>query len=89
MEAKEKLYHNNLTKLVAQKDKEVSLADQKVGPSLRTCCVVVMVLCQVTRVEEEMRELLQEVAKERRNMETKFAQLSTVVQDLQKDFVQV
>ena len=36
-----------------------------------------------------MRELLQEVAKERRSMEAKFAQLSTVVQDFQKDFVQV
>lgn len=40
LEGKEKVYHSNLAKLVAQKDKEVSLADQKVGLSLLTCCVV-------------------------------------------------
>lgn len=33
-----------------------------------------------------MRDLLQEVAKEKKNMEAKFTQLTTVVQDLQKDF---
>ena len=37
-------------------------------------------------VEQEMRELLQEVAMERKNMESKFSKLTTVVQDLQKDF---
>lgn len=41
---------------------------------------------KVRGVEEEMRVLLQEVASERKNMEVKFSQLSTVVLDLQKDF---
>lgn len=37
-------------------------------------------------MEEEMRALLQEVARERRNMEMKFVQLTHVVQDLQTNF---
>ena len=44
------------------------------------------ILLQVLGVEEEMRELLQEIAIERKNMETKFSKLSNVLQDLQKDF---
>ena len=32
-----------------------------------------------------MRELLQEVARERKNMEAKFLKLSTVMHDLQQD----
>jgi hypothetical protein len=37
-------------------------------------------------VEREMRVLLQEMAAERKSMEAKFAKLSNVVQELQKDF---
>lgn len=41
---------------------------------------------QVLSVEEEMRDLLEESAREKRNMETKLSQLTTVVHDLHKGF---
>ena len=65
----------------------MELANQKVR--VRCCLdrgVMRLPWLQVESVEGEMRELLQEVAAERKSMETKFAQLSTVVLDLQKDF---
>ena len=40
---------------------------------------------QIESVEKEMRELLHEVAKERKSMEAKFLKLSTVMHDLQHD----
>ena len=44
------------------------------------------VIFQVLGVEEEMRALLQESAREKRSMEAKVTQLTTVLQDLHKDF---
>lgn len=43
-------------------------------------------IVQVASVEEEMRELLLELAREKRRMETKVTQLTSVLQDLQEDF---
>ena len=43
------------------------------------------VLPQVPAVEAEMRELLSEVAREKKAMETKFQRLSRAFQELQQD----
>ncbi len=42
-------------------------------------------LLQVTGVEHEMRELLSEVAREKRNMETKFQKLLRAFQEVRLD----
>lgn len=87
LEAKEKVYDDNLRRLAAGKDKEIHLSSQKVSNFIMNIHEDKLFLFgQVLSVEEEMRTLLQEVARERKNMETKFGQLTMVMQDLQMNF---
>ncbi len=62
---------------------------KKIGLRTRLLAHFLHIRCpsplQVTEVEHEMRELLSEVAREKRNMETKFQKLLRAFQEVRLD----
>lgn len=82
LEVKRLQYHQLLEEAVRNKEQELAVANSKVR---LTCdiCLRLYELLQVSNMENEMKELLEEIATEKKLMEDKMQKLSAVFHELQ------
>lgn len=83
LEAKRLQYHQLLEEAVRNKEQELAVANSKVRITCDRAPGGILDYLQVKDMENEMRELLEEIAAEKKLMESKMQKLSAIFHELQ------